>query len=98
MPGRRIRRGDYPEAIVQADKTMAIRREDFMQRLKAETQSQIKIQEACREAMRNAQSAFDDHDYKNAAAWAAEVLQKIRAIQRRQNCRKMRGNWRRLKT
>ena len=70
-------RGDYPEAITQADKVLAIRKDDFMQRLKADAQSQIKIQEACREAMRNAQSAFDNHDYTKAAAWAAEVLQKM---------------------
>ena len=39
--------------------------------------SQTAIQEAGREALKKAQSAFDSHDYSNAMMWAATALQKI---------------------
>ena len=43
----------------------------------APDQSQAANQAAGREAVKNAQAAFDSRDYKNAAALAAAVLQKI---------------------
>jgi protein phosphatase len=43
----------------------------------APDQSQAANQAAGREALKNAQAAFDSRDYKNAAALAAAVLQKI---------------------
>ena len=39
--------------------------------------AQAAIQAAGHEALRNAQAAFENHDYKNAAALAATALQKI---------------------
>ena len=39
--------------------------------------AQAAMQEAGRAALKNAQAAFDNHDYKNAAALAAAALQKI---------------------
>jgi protein phosphatase len=71
--------GHYSDAITEADKALAIRKDDFMQRLVADAQSQIQKQtlEDYHAAMKNAQSAFDNHDYKNAEAWAVEALQKM---------------------
>ncbi len=71
-------RGDYAGAISLADQALSLRKNDAaMQKLKSDADTQAKVVAAYREAMKNAQAAFDGHDYKNSAAWAAVALQKI---------------------
>jgi protein phosphatase len=45
--------------------------------LRADAVAQIQIQDAWRNALNQAQAAFNTKDYKNAAAWADEALKKI---------------------
>jgi len=71
-------RGDYAGAMSLADQALSLRKNDAaMQKLKTEADTQAKVVAAYREAIKNAQTAFDGRDYKNAAAWAAVALQKI---------------------
>jgi protein phosphatase len=46
-------------------------------KLQADALAQLKIQDAWRDALNKAQNTFNNRDYKNAAAWAAEALKKI---------------------
>ena len=46
-------------------------------KLQADAQAQLKIQDAWRDALTKAQAAFNNRDYKAAAAWANEALKKI---------------------
>ena len=46
-------------------------------KLQADALAQIKIQDAWRDALTKAQTAFNNHDYKTADAWANEALKKI---------------------
>jgi hypothetical protein len=46
-------------------------------KLQADALAQLKIQDAWHEALKNAQVAFDRHDYTNAEVWASEALKKI---------------------
>lgn len=71
-------RGDYAGAMSQADLALSLRKNDAaMQNLKTDAGAQAKMVAAYRDALKNAQGAFDGRDYKNAAAWAAVALQKI---------------------
>ena len=46
-------------------------------KLLADAQAQLKIQDAGRDALNKAQTAFNNRDYKTAAAWANEALKNI---------------------
>jgi serine/threonine protein phosphatase PrpC/tetratricopeptide (TPR) repeat protein len=69
---------DYSNAMMWAATALQkIPSDAAAAKLQADTLAQIKIQDAWREALNNAQAAFDKRDYKNAEAWAAEALKKI---------------------
>jgi serine/threonine protein kinase len=70
--------GDFTAAIAKANEALAIHKEDSpMQKLIADAQAQAKLHESYGGAIKNAQSAFDGHDYTNAVSWAAQALSKM---------------------
>jgi tetratricopeptide (TPR) repeat protein len=69
---------DFAGASAEADKVLAIYKNDAaMQQIKTSAQAQIANQRAYNDAMKNAQAAFDGHDFTNAVAMANEALRKF---------------------
>jgi tetratricopeptide (TPR) repeat protein len=67
---------DFAGASTEADKALAIFKTDAtMLQLKTRAQAQIASQQAYLAAMKNAQAAFDGHDFATAVAKANEALQ-----------------------
>jgi tetratricopeptide (TPR) repeat protein len=71
-------RGDYPTAINIADTALSVYKEDpVLQGLKANAVAQNKILEEYRMAVKNAQAAYDNHDYAGVVTWSGTALLKI---------------------
>ena len=69
--------GKFADSITEANQALAIHANNTdMQQLVANAQMQLKLQQSYSDAVKNAQSSFDGHDYSNALTWAAAALQK----------------------
>ncbi|HTR42296.1 MAG TPA: protein kinase [Pseudomonadales bacterium] len=69
--------GKFSDSITEANKALAIHANNTeMQQLVANAQMQLKLQQSYADAVKSAQSSFDNHDYSNALTWAAAALQK----------------------
>jgi serine/threonine protein kinase len=70
--------GDFTGSITEAEKALAIHKDDSaMQKLIADAQAQIKIQQSYGGLMKDGQAAFDNHDYSNALVKASSALQQV---------------------
>jgi serine/threonine protein kinase len=66
---------DYKAAIAAANQALAIHSNNpEMQKLVADANEQIKLQETYVGAMKTAQITFDNQDYSNAVLWASAAL------------------------
>lgn len=72
-----VQKGDYTAALADADKALAVYKNDSeMLQLESNARAQISSQKAYTDAINNAQTALNAHDYRDAAGWANAALQK----------------------